>query len=71
VKVCSFLKKRTKKHLFLRQRHEPGHGPDCESGGDIKVFCFFSSEKKGLPVQAVGTWWAEAHPTDCFMWARP
>jgi hypothetical protein len=45
---CSFLKKRTKRLLFLRQRQDPGHGLDRGSGGDVKVFCFFSSEKKIL-----------------------
>jgi hypothetical protein len=44
----SFLKKRTKKLLFLRQRQDPGHGLNHGSGGEIKVFCFFSSEKKAF-----------------------
>jgi hypothetical protein len=33
---------------LLRQRKDPGHGHDRESGGEAKVFCFFSSEKKAL-----------------------
>jgi polar amino acid transport system substrate-binding protein len=44
----SFLKKRSKRLLFLRQRQDPGHGLDRWSGGEVKVFCFFSSEKKAL-----------------------
>jgi len=44
----SFLKKRSKRLLFLRQRNDPGHGLDRGSGGEVKVFCFFSSEKKGF-----------------------
>jgi hypothetical protein len=45
----SFLKKRTKKLLFLRQRNDRGHGPCLTASAGIKVFCFFSSEKKSLP----------------------
>jgi hypothetical protein len=52
-KGCSFLKKRTKRLLFQRQRQDPGprlrHWDlDLGSGGRTKVFCFFSSEKKSL-----------------------
>jgi hypothetical protein len=42
------LKKRTKKLLLPRPRQDPGHGLDRGSGGEIKVFSFFSSEKKSL-----------------------
>jgi len=45
----SFLKKRSKRLLILRQHQDPGHGLDRGSGGEVKVFCFFSSEKKTLP----------------------
>jgi hypothetical protein len=45
----SFLKKRSKRLLFLRPRQDPGHGRNRGSGGEVKVFCFFSSEKKTLP----------------------
>jgi hypothetical protein len=34
--------------LFLRQRKEPGHGLDLGSGGEAKVFWFFSSEKNSF-----------------------
>jgi hypothetical protein len=44
----SFLKKRTKKLLFLRRPHDRGHGRDLAAGAGTKVFCFFSSEKKAL-----------------------
>jgi hypothetical protein len=44
----SFLKKRSKRLLFLRQRQDPGHGLDLRSGGVVKVFWFFSSEKNIL-----------------------
>jgi hypothetical protein len=44
----SFLKKRTKRLLLLRRTHDPGHGLDLDAGGGIKVFCFFSSEKKAV-----------------------
>jgi hypothetical protein len=44
----SFLKKRTKKLLFLRARPVTGDGHPMGSCGEIKVFCFFSSEKKSL-----------------------
>jgi hypothetical protein len=38
--------KEAKRLLFLRQRQNAGHGLDRVSGGEVKVFCFFSSEKK-------------------------
>jgi hypothetical protein len=41
----SFLKKRSKRLLILRQRQHTGHGRDLGSGGELKVFWFFSSEK--------------------------
>jgi cytochrome c-type biogenesis protein CcmH len=44
----SFLKKRSKRLLFLRQRQGPGHGLDRYAGGEVKVFWFFSSEKNIL-----------------------
>jgi hypothetical protein len=37
--------KEAKRLLFLRPRNDPGHGLDRGSGGEIKVFWFFSSEK--------------------------
>jgi hypothetical protein len=46
---CSFLKKRTKRLLFLRVSHVPGHGRYASAGAEIKVFWFFSSEKNILP----------------------
>jgi hypothetical protein len=44
----SFLKKRSKRLLCLRQRMDPGHGLDRGSGGELKVSWFFSSEKNIL-----------------------
>jgi len=44
----SFLKKRTKRLLSFRLSHDRGHGLDLSASEDIKVFCFFSSEKKTL-----------------------
>jgi hypothetical protein len=44
----SFLKKKSKRLLFLRQRIGAGQIPDRGSGGDAKVFWFFSSEKNML-----------------------
>jgi hypothetical protein len=44
-KACSFLKKRTKRLLILRQRTDPGHGRRGGSGGKVKVFWFFFSKK--------------------------
>jgi hypothetical protein len=42
-----FLKKKKQKDfLFRRSRQDSGHGLEHGGGGDIKVFCFFSSEKK-------------------------
>jgi len=43
--------KEAKRLLFLRQRQDAGPflkrwGLDRVSGGEVKVFCFFSSEKK-------------------------
>ncbi len=40
--------KEAKRLLFLRLRGVPGYGHDTGSCGDIKVFCFFSSEKKAF-----------------------
>jgi hypothetical protein len=42
------LKKRTKKLLFFRSFHDRGHGRDLAASAGLKVFCFFSSEKKTL-----------------------
>jgi hypothetical protein len=50
----SFLKKRSKRLLFLRERMDPGHGLDPGSGGDEKVFWFFSSEKNILGCSHAG-----------------
>jgi hypothetical protein len=41
--------KEAKRLLFLPTRDYPWHVHHRGSGGDIKVFCFFSSEKKSLP----------------------
>jgi len=38
--------KEAKRLLFRRSLIDSGHGIDLGSGGEIKVFCFFSSEKK-------------------------
>jgi hypothetical protein len=35
--------KEAKRLLFLRLRIDRGYGTERGSGGDIKVFCFFSS----------------------------
>jgi hypothetical protein len=51
--VPSFLKKRSKRLLFLRQRQDAGHGLDRGSGGEVKVFCFFSSEKNMLAFRVI------------------
>jgi hypothetical protein len=40
--------KEAKRLLFLRQRHDAGHVLYRGSGGEIKVFWFFSSEKNIL-----------------------
>jgi hypothetical protein len=37
-----------KRLLFLRQRQDTGHVPYRGSGGEAKVFWFFSSEKNIL-----------------------
>jgi hypothetical protein len=47
---CSFLKKRTKRLLFLRGFHDRGHGRDLAAAPGTKVFWFFSSEKKSLRI---------------------
>jgi hypothetical protein len=44
----SFLKKRTKKLLRPGTAHDRGHGRDVAAAPDLKVFCFFSSEKKAF-----------------------
>jgi hypothetical protein len=44
----SFLKKRSKRLLFLRQLRLAGHGRELGSGGEMKVLCFFLSRKKCL-----------------------
>jgi hypothetical protein len=41
--------KEAKRLLCPVLRHDPGHGLDLGSGGGIKVFWFFSSEKNILP----------------------
>jgi hypothetical protein len=44
----SFLKKRSKKLLFLRRFLLSGHGLDLSVGARAKVFWFFSPEKNIL-----------------------
>jgi hypothetical protein len=39
-KVCSFLKKRTKKLLILRRSRLSGHGRDLYACAELKVFWF-------------------------------
>jgi hypothetical protein len=43
-----FLKKRSKRLLFLRRPDVAGHGRRVAAGADLKVFWFFSSEKNIL-----------------------
>jgi hypothetical protein len=43
-----FFEKRTKKLLFPGCSNWAGHGQACGNSGEIKVFCFFSSEKKAV-----------------------
>jgi hypothetical protein len=50
--------KRSKRLLFLRQLHDAGHGLDRGSGGEVKVFWFFSSEKNILDFCNPGCAWA-------------
>jgi hypothetical protein len=45
----SFLKKRSKKLLFLRPFQDAGQGLHRVTRGETKVFCFFFSKKKSLP----------------------
>jgi len=40
--------KEAKRLLFRRWWQDPGHGRDLATSGEIKVFCFFSSEKKNF-----------------------
>jgi hypothetical protein len=40
-----FEEKEAKRLLFRRPRQVSGHGLNLGSGGEIKVFWFFSSEK--------------------------
>jgi hypothetical protein len=44
-KEPSFLKKRSKRLLFLRIAPLRGHGRDLAASAGTKVFWFFSSEK--------------------------
>jgi hypothetical protein len=39
---------RTKRPLIFRRLYLTGHGLDVYAGTIVKVFCFFSSEKKTL-----------------------
>jgi hypothetical protein len=38
--------KNQKTFIFVRRFHDRGHGRDLSAGAELKVFCFFSSEKK-------------------------
>jgi hypothetical protein len=40
--------KEAKRLLFRRSRIDLGNSPNVGNSGDIKVFCFFSSEKKNF-----------------------
>jgi hypothetical protein len=42
----SFLKKRSKRLLFSRRSHDPGHGPDLSASAEIKVFLLLFLQKK-------------------------
>jgi hypothetical protein len=44
----SFLKKRSKRLLFLRCSQDPGHDTDLAASADIKVFWFFFSKKNAF-----------------------
>jgi hypothetical protein len=47
--------KEAKRLLFLRSRIDPGYGYPLGSCGEIKVFCFFSSEKKNFFLSGPGS----------------
>jgi hypothetical protein len=46
----SFLKKITKKHLISVQTHRPQRVGSVAKAEGTKVFCFFFSKKKCLPL---------------------
>jgi hypothetical protein len=41
-----FSEEKNQKTLFLRRFLDRGHGRDVAAAPEVKVFCFFSSEKK-------------------------
>jgi len=62
--------KEAKRLLFLRQRSDPGpflkyRGLDLGSGGEVKVFCFFSSEKKDFLLFGAVLPRGPPHPGPC------
>ncbi len=44
--------KNQKTFTFYATSHLSGHGLDPSAGAELKVFCFFSSEKKAFLVQS-------------------
>jgi hypothetical protein len=72
--VPSFLKKRSKRLLFLRQRQDSGPILDRGSGGELKVFWFFSSEKNMLAFRVIDKVCPDPPPRpwprSCFLFAE-
>jgi hypothetical protein len=43
-----FSEEKNQKTFVLRRSQDRGHGRDLAAAPEIKVFCFFSSEKKSF-----------------------
>jgi hypothetical protein len=61
--------KEAKRLLFRRKRKVAGHGLNLGSRGNIKVFCFFSSEKKDFLLLWILLRRESPHPPST-SWAR-
>jgi hypothetical protein len=53
-----FRRKEAKDFYVRVPRKHAGHGRERGSGAEIKVFCFFSSEKKAFVLTFARAYWA-------------
>jgi hypothetical protein len=80
-RTSSFLKKRSKRLLFLRRSHLSGHGLHLSAGTRSKslLVLFFRREQASLSLNGKGTPWHRLSPffaphpcrPAAFMWALP
>jgi hypothetical protein len=60
-----FSEEKNQKTFTFPQLHFFGPWPECAAGAEIKVFCFFSSEKKTLLSQVGSTQTSSEYRARC------